>query len=118
MTTFFKASATLSLSRYSEKENPTHMGLVISSTPVNGPLPYLGPFMTAALEPTALEIATSLLQYMSSTRTRPELVATDSRAAIEGLMTILKDITGLKAYYYPPPSEEETAAATKFGGSL
>ena len=86
---------------YTEAENPEHMGMVLSPTGA-----MLGPFASAALEPTADELLRAVRDAAARAGRRPRCVMVDAQAAVPGLRRALER-ADVEVVYYPPPSDEE-----------
>jgi hypothetical protein len=86
---------------YSETENPEHMGMVMSAAGM-----ALGPFSSAALEPTADELLSALGGIAVRARKRPLCVLVDAQDAVAGVRRVLEQ-AGIQVVFYPPPSNEE-----------
>lgn len=105
---------------YTEAENPSHMGMIMSGT--SGMV--VGSFQSKKLAPTAGEYLTALeaamfgggsapmppgppgMGGMGGQGLKPSQLAVDEKSAVSRLELVLGP-AGINAGYYPPPSDEE-----------
>ena len=72
---------------YTEADNPAHAGVVLFAA--GG---VLGPFASAALEPTTDELLDALVGLAARAGRRPLCVMTDAQGAVEGLRRVLGQV--------------------------
>jgi hypothetical protein len=96
---------------YTEEENPSHSGLVISAA---GSL--VGPFECSALAPTSVDILRSAVQYATKFNRQPKVLSIDERVCCDRVKFLLGGTDSkIRVEYYRPPSKEESDAAIAMG---
>ena len=95
---------------YTEEENPNHIGMIYQAEPTVAMSGVVGPFTCSALEPSSVDILSSLVKYSRSGGFRPRHIAIDDQPCSERVKFLLKDLENAAVTFYMPPTEEETNA--------